>query len=253
MSNTYLRTSFSIEAEAAELDLLAALVGFVDAVADESGDAPDPALPDELAAAFPELASSTGLRAALEDVIDAPIDGPLCISLKRETPTLMDLVGEQSPDVDALAGCIRATCRSALPLGFTFAITSDRPQAGAFNGGYMIVSEHGVEGINAATRMQEELQALRADGPLTPVQQVALDAYDDDGSIGILRDGAGRHRTDRMAKDGTLGDAMVLFILDECSDAGDDFAEAARMMEGAAEQLRDVADALHAHNPGEDQ
>lgn len=253
MANTYLKTSFSIEAEAVELDRLTALVALADSVAEGSAGADEAVIVDVVAEAFPWLVESTELRANLEEIIGAPLDGPLCITLNRQTPTLLDLMGEHSPDLDALCGCIRATCASALPIGFTFAVTSDRPEAGAFNGGYMIVSEHGVEGMNAATRMQEDLQAMRREAPLSSVQQAAIDAYDRDGDLATIRNGAGQERTIKLLRDGEYSDTLALFVLIECSDAGDDPQEAARMMEGAAEQLSDVAIALRNHDSGEDQ
>lgn len=245
MSNTHLITAFEISAEPEELDRLVALVGLIDALEDDRRKE-DPEIPAILADAFPQLAENDDLGSALTCLLEARIDGPISVVMRRSTPTLLDVSGRHSPDVDLLGACIRATCPSALPMGFTFAVVSDRPEIDPCGGGYIVVSRYGVDGMNAQARMEAEVHALRQEKPLTQVQQAAFDAYDDNGEFAMIADGAHEHRLKTMIKDGTLGDTLPLFIINEASDAGDDFEEAADMMDRAADQLTTVADALRA-------
>lgn len=243
MSNTYLTTAFEVSAKPEELDRLVALVGLIDRLEDDRRKE-DPEVPAILAEAFPQIVNNDDLGSALTCLLEARIEGPISVLMRRSTPTLLDVSGRNSPDVDLLGACIRITCPSALPMGFTFAVVSDRPEIDPCGGGYIVISRYGVDGMNAQARMEAEIHALRHEKPLTQVQQAAFDAYDDNGEFAMIADGAHEHRLKTMIKDGTLGDTLPLFILNEASDAGEDFEEAADMMDRAAEQLTKVGEAL---------
>lgn len=251
MSNTYLSTAFEIRGDAADLDRFTALTAFIDMLFEEGRTSP-PEAPAVLLDLLPDIAAgpleAEDAIAKLSEMLEHEVQGPTCAKLVRATPTIIDVSGEHSPDVDLLAACIRLTCPSALPMGFTFAITSDRPGADAFGGGYLVVSKYGVDGMNVGARMEAELAALRRETALSEIQQVALNAYDTYGEIRMIAEDAGTHRLPVMIKNGEVGDSLVLFILNEASDAEDDFEEGARMMERAAEQLNDVAEALRARS-----
>ena len=246
MADQRVATSLTVEAPRDQLELLVALGGVVDAVAlDEI-----PTVPATVAAAFPTLVvdgdREGALRAALVDLLEESVDGALDVAFSFDGDASLDVVGEEAPNVGLLAACIRICCPAALPMGFTFAATSDRPTAGAFSGGWMLVTAAGVMGSNATSTLERLLADIRSAPVLDPVQRVAHDVYAIGNDFGVDTDLMSDAEIQEASGQRILHDGLLPFIVAEASDAGGDFEEAARMMDSAAAQLGRVADALRA-------
>lgn len=241
MPNSYVKTSFELRGTPSELDLLVDVDGAIERML--SGE--KFFLSGAILSAFPPSDGNAPNSGFLEAF--GHMAAPLCVKLERNAPDMLSIYSSESASVDDLGEAIRRCCPSSLPFAFIFGVDCDRPLAGAYSGGYILITKDSVGGVNADAMAAAALADARANAPLSDVQRVALEAYDQDGSIMYILDGGGQRDLRRVTYDGTLGDELPLFIAGEAHDANGDFAEAADMMERAARDLETVADALRAH------
>jgi hypothetical protein len=151
MANTYIKASFVIAVTPGEADLLnkacEAAAQIADNTIDESNQAERFAdFGSEFAEAFPPTDDDpfSGFLAIFDDPnypqIDCQIeieemDGGQCEAL---------LYGEQI-NIDAVAQLIFRVCKSALPTGFEYAIDCERLRPGELGGGFVAITENGIE------------------------------------------------------------------------------------------------------------
>lgn len=243
MSQSILQTSFELDASESEIALILEAIAALDAI--ESG--AEPAISNELHAAFhQETHDGSDRLQGLREIVESTGGTSLLVKAEREGdegPLL--IFGMENAEVAALGEVIRVTCPSALPMSFTFSFSDDKPNAGAFGGGVVMIHPDYVDIENTTTATTRFIEETTKDVPLTEMQKLALEAYDGEHGDTLLRiEDRGYNAVKRMAYDGQLADGLALFVLGEVSDAGEDPEEGARMMRSAMDQLEDVAIAL---------
>lgn len=89
-------------------------------------------------------------------------DADLIIQGDPEARTQFAFISGHEVDVPALASLIQKVCKSALPIGFQWAEVADKDIAGAFGGGYYVVTDTEIFGGSTRWLMAETLQTARA-------------------------------------------------------------------------------------------
>ena len=95
--------------------------------------------------------------------------------------------------VDAVALLVFATCKSALPCGFEYALDCDRLRPGEFGGGYAAITAAGVSFGNSARQLERALERDQEEGVdgfvlTTRHPEYGLSFWNNETGFGRLRD-----------------------------------------------------------------
>ncbi len=171
MSNSYTKAAFSLMITAAEADLLRRVIAAIELIgnADISVEALDAHYTDigaDFAALFPRTALS-------------PFDGQLDLFPDQNYPVLDFDIDIGEPDageqvviflsgeqfgIEAAANLIQRCARSALPFGFEWASDHDRLRADEFGGGYVVITEAGIDYASTGRMLDRALARTRDEG-----------------------------------------------------------------------------------------
>ncbi|GLT01022.1 hypothetical protein GCM10007897_24130 [Sphingobium jiangsuense] len=178
MADTYITTSFEIRISAEEAELLTECFTAADEIA---SDFPHVELSELAAAKACYEARSAAFKAAFPPVEgeEDPFAGFLTLWTDPEFSTFDAVlsIGDDpkgdgklarihgaNADIWAIAGVIEKVCLTALPFGFTWAVTCSRMIPGSFSGGYFLITAEGIQGGSTGELMNEALVALRSGG-----------------------------------------------------------------------------------------
>lgn len=171
MSNSYTKAAFCLAVTAAEADLLRRVVAAIELIGDtdisiDALEAHYAAIGTDFAALFPRTEFS-------------PFDGLLDLFPDENYPMLDFEINFGEPDgegriivffsgeqfgIETAANLIQRCARSALPFGFEWASDHDRLRAGEFGGGYVVITEAGIEYGSTGRMLDRALERAQDEG-----------------------------------------------------------------------------------------
>lgn len=148
------------------------------------------------AAAFPPTADDPfgGFLAMFDDadfpVLDCRIDVD---DTPNEAGSISVFFHGDQVSIDAVALLIFATCKSALPCGFEYALDCDRLRPGEFGGGYAAITAAGVTFGHSGRQLERALERDTDEGAdgfvlTTRHPEYGLSFWNNDSGFGRLRD-----------------------------------------------------------------
>lgn len=171
MSNSYTKAAFSLAVTSAEAEMLRRVIATVELIGDaEAGsdmrDVQYACLGPDFAALFPRGDEDpfAGLLENFEDpqypYLDLEADFG---EADQHGQVLVTFSGEQF-GINVAAKLIQRCAPSALPFGFEWASDCDRLRVGEFGGGYVVITEHGIDYGHTTPMLDRAIGRARDEG-----------------------------------------------------------------------------------------
>lgn len=171
MSNSYTKAAFGLVITAAEADLLRRVVVAIELIgdADTSIDALEAhyaSIGPDFAALFPrtELSPFDGLLNLFPDANYPVLDCDIEIGEPDAGGQVIVFLSGEQFGIETAANLLQRCARSALPFGFEWASDHDRLRAGEFGGGYVLITETGIEYGSTGRMLDRAFDRTRDEG-----------------------------------------------------------------------------------------
>jgi hypothetical protein len=170
MANTYIKASFVIAVTVCEADLLHKACEAAEQIADNTIDESNRAerfaeFGSEFGKTFPPTNDDpfSGFLAIFDDPAYPAVECQIEITEREPGRHEAAIFGDQI-NANVLAQLIFHVCKSALPTGFEYAIDCDRLRPGELGGGYVVITETGIEHSGTSAMLDAALRRASDEG-----------------------------------------------------------------------------------------